>query len=428
MGASRSPPADRGVRDSLPPVVNGRKLHFVGIGGAGMSGLALIAHQLGASVTGSDRAAGGPYIQRLRAAGIEPAVGHAASNVPDGAEVVYSTAVGPENPERREPELHRADFLAELTTLKPAICISGTHGKTTTTSMVVHALLALGLDPAYSVGGEVRTTGTNAAWGDGPWFVVEADESDRSLLKLHPRIAVVTNAELDHHATYGSLRDVLETFAEFTGKAERVVVPEALREALGGVAYERSDVDLSVPGEHNRLNAGAALKALELAGVDVDAAGASLRDFIGAGRRFEELGVTASGARVVDDYAHHPTEVAATIAAAREQAPRRVVAVFQPHLFSRTEAEATGFGRALAAADLPVVTGIYPARERQEDFPGVTGLRVAEAAADAGAPVVWMPTLEDAERFLTPRLRAGDLVLTLGAGNVDGLGHRLLAT
>ncbi len=409
--------------------MKGRRLHFVGIGGAGMSGLALIAKTLGAEVTGSDRAASGPSIERLRAAGIEPAVGHAAGNVPAGAEVVYSTAVGPENPERQAAsrELHRADFLAELTQLKPAICISGTHGKTTTTSMVVHALIALGLDPAYSVGGEVRSTGTNAAWGDGPWFVVEADESDRSLLKLHPRIAVVTNAELDHHATYASLADVLETFAAFTARADSAVVDEALRERLGGTAYRAADIPLSVPGEHNRLNAGAALAALELAGVDVAAAGAALADFAGAGRRFEVLGVTETGARIVDDYAHHPTEVAATIAAARTLAPARVVAIFQPHLFSRTQAEATGFGRALAAADLPIVTGVYPARERQQDFPGVTGLLVAEAAADAGAPVVWMPTLEDAERFVAPRLREGDLVLTLGAGDVNDLGHRLLA-
>jgi UDP-N-acetylmuramate--alanine ligase len=405
--------------------MKGRKLHFVGIGGAGMSGLALIAHRLGAEVTGSDRATDGPYIERLRAAGIEPAAGHDAANVPEGAEVVYSTAVTPDNPERRPPELHRAAFLAQLTELKPAICVSGTHGKTTTSSMIVHALIACGLDPAYAVGGEVRSTGTNADWGEGPWFVVEADESDRSLLQLHPRIAVVTNAELDHHTTYASLRDVLDTFRAFAARAEHVVVPPELADA--GEVYGPADIELAVPGEHNRLNAGAALAACRLAGADMATAAASLADFTGAGRRFEELGETASGAVVVDDYAHHPTEVAATIAAARTLDPRRVVAVFQPHLFSRTQAEARGFGRALAAADLPVVTGIYPARERQEDFPGVTGLLVAEAAADARAPVVWMPTLDEAEAFLAPRLRPGDLVLTLGAGDIDALGRRLVA-
>src|SRR3954454_2630348 len=187
----------------------GRNLHFVGMGGAGMSGLAVVARALGATVTGSDRAPS-PY---LASTGLEPVIGHAAENVPAGAEVVYSSAIPPDNPERATgaPELHRADLLAELTLLKPAICISGTHGKTTTTSMVVHALRACGMDPAYSVGGEVRSTGTNAAWGTGECLVVEADESDRSLLKLTPAIAVVTNAELDHHTTYGSLREVLET-------------------------------------------------------------------------------------------------------------------------------------------------------------------------------------------------------------------------
>jgi UDP-N-acetylmuramate--alanine ligase len=402
--------------------MRGRRLHFVGIGGAGMSGLALIARALGAEVTGSDRAASGPYIERLRAAGIEPAVGHAAENVPPGAEVVYSTAVPPENPERRPPELHRAAFLAQLTELKPAICVSGTHGKTTTTSMIVHALIACGLDPAYSVGGEVRTTQTNAAWGDGPWFVVEADESDRSLLELHPRIAVITNAELDHHTEYASLRDVLATFRAFAAKAEHAIVPPELADA--GEVYGPADVELAVPGEHNRLNAGAALAALRIAGVEVP--DEVLADFSGAGRRFERLGETASGAIVVDDYAHHPTEVAATIAAARTLAPRRIVAVFQPHLYSRTRAEARGFGAALAQADLPVVTGIYPARERAEDHPGVTGLLVAEAAADHGAPVVWLPTLDEAHAFVARSLRPGDLVLTLGAGDVDELGRRLL--
>ncbi len=412
--------------------MKGRRLHFVGIGGAGMSGLALIAKTLGAEVTGSDRATSGPYVERLRAAGIEPSAGHAAEHVPAGAEVVYSTAVGPENPERTTgaPELHRAAFLAELTQLKPAICVSGTHGKTTTTSMIVHALTACGLDPAYSVGGEVRSTGTNAAWGEGPWFVVEADESDKSLLGLHPRIAVVTNAELDHHATYGSLREVLETFATFAARADGgVVIPASLEDRIAGVPYDGryAEVELAVPGEHNRANASAALVACELAGADMAVAAASLATFAGAGRRFERLGYSESGALIVDDYAHHPTEVAATIAAARTLEADRVVALFQPHLFSRTQAEARAFGSALAAADIAVVTGIYPARERQEDFPGVSGMQVAEAAADARGSVAWMPTLADAERHLRSVLREGDLCLTLGAGDVDSVG-RALAT
>jgi UDP-N-acetylmuramate--alanine ligase len=432
--------------------MTGRKLHFVGICGAGMSGLALIAKALGASVTGSDRSGSGPYADRLRAAGIEPLVGHAAENVPAGAEVVYSTAVGEDNPERAvaSVQLHRADLLAELTRLKPAIAVTGTHGKTTTSSMVVHALRACGMDPAYAVGGEVRSTGSNAAWGEGPWLVVEADESDRSLLKLSPRIAVLTNAELDHEATYSSLRDVQETFRTFLASAEQAVVwdrPDLLALRDGPVAaydvpapqltrggsrftLDGVDVELTVPGAHNALNAAAALTACRLAGADLATAAASLRDFTGAGRRFEEIGRTASGALVVDDYAHHPTEVAATLAAARTLEPRRLIAVFQPHLFSRTAAHWAGFGAALAAADLVVVCGIYPARERAEDFPGITGRLIATAAADRargrGRTVAWLPALDDAHAFLTPRLREGDLLLTLGAGDVDSLAHRLI--
>jgi UDP-N-acetylmuramate--alanine ligase len=427
----------------------GRRLHFVGIGGAGMSGLALVAKALGAEVTGSDRSPDSSYCARLRAAGIEPLAGHDAAHVPDGAEVVHSTAVGPENPERRAatgPQLHRADLLGELTRLKPTIAVTGTHGKTTTSSMLVHLLLALGLEPSYLVGGEVRSTGTNAAWGAGEWLVVEADESDRSLLELSPTIAVLTNAELDHTTTYGSLRDVHDTFREFLAKADRSVVwdrpelvalaPRAERFDVpdpvlspGGSRFEVGgvSVELSVPGAHNALNAAAALTAARLAGADPAAAGASLAGFTGAGRRFEHLGTTPAGAVVVDDYAHHPTEVAATIAAARSLGHRRVVAVFQPHLYSRTAHHWRAFGDALAAADLVVVTEIYPARERAQDWPGVSGRLIAQAAADRGSGrrVCWLPALRTAEGFLRAELGEGDLLLTLGAGDVDSLGRRL---
>jgi UDP-N-acetylmuramate--alanine ligase len=415
-----------------------------------MSGLALVARELGAAVTGSDRSGGSSYVARLREAGIEPVVGHDAANVPEGAEVVYSTAVGPENPERAvaQRELHRADLLGELTRLKPTIAVSGTHGKTTTSSMLVHALWGSGADPSYLVGGEVRSTGSNAGWGAGEWLVVEADESDRSLLKLDRRVAVLTNAELDHHATYASQRDVEATFREFLGAAEHAVVWDrpALVPLAGGAVrvwpftaapelspggstfpFDGVTVRLSVPGAHNALNAAAALTAVKAIGGDVAAAAAALADFAGAGRRFERLGTTEAGALVVDDYAHHPTEVRATLEAARTLAPRRVVAVFQPHLFSRTRHQAREFGAALALADLPVVTEIYPARERAEDYPGVSGRLVAEAAADAGGGkrVAWLPDFDAAERFLRAELREGDLLLTLGAGDVDALGRRL---
>src|SRR4051794_24685811 len=405
----------------------GRNLHFVGMGGAGMSGLAVVARALGATVTGSDRAPS-PY---LASTGLEPVIGHAAENVPAGAEVVYSSAIPPDNPERATgaPQLHRADLLGEITRLKPTIAVSGTHGKTTTSSMLVHALRGAGADPSYLVGGEVRSTGANAGWGAGEWLVVEADESDRSLLKLSPTIAVVTNAELDHHTTYASQRDVDDTFRAFLALAREQVVPEDLvRLAERPTVFGEADVQLALPGAHNRRNAGAALAAIGLAGGDVGAAAERLRSFIGAGRRFERLGTTAAGALVVDDYAHHPTEVRATLEAARTLQPRRVVACFQPHLYSRTQREATAFGKALALADLAVVLDVYPARENAVDFPGVTGLIVAEATYDAGGGkrVAWMRTHAAAEAFLRNELCSGDLLVTMGAGDVDRVGRSLL--
>jgi UDP-N-acetylmuramate--alanine ligase len=429
----------------------GRRLHLIGIGGAGMSGLAVVAAALGAEVSGSDRAES-PALERLRAQGIAAVAGHRAENVPAGAQVVYSSAIPADNPERRPGELHRADLLAEITRLRRCIAVAGTHGKTTTASMVVHTLRGCGLDPAYLVGGEVRSTGANAAWGTGEWVVVEADESDRSLLKLHADVAVLTNAELDHHATYGSLHEVHETFRAFLAQATGAVVvwdrPELRALAPAGIETVSFDVEdahlgpegsrfewrgvevrLHVPGAHNALNAAAALEACRLAGADPAAAAQALADFAGAGRRFELLGTTTTGATVYDDYAHHPTEVAAALAAARTLSAPRVVAVFQPHLYSRTSALASDFGAALAAADVVVVLDVYPSRERQEDFPGVDGKLVADAAADAagGRTVAWLPSFDDAERLLRATLRPGDVCLTIGAGDVDSLGRRLVA-
>jgi UDP-N-acetylmuramate--alanine ligase len=425
----------------------GRQLHFVGIGGAGMSGLALVAKALGAAVTGTDRAESS-YMARLREAGIEPVIGHGAEHVPDGAEVVYSTAIGPDNPERAAAarELHRADLLAELTRLRSTIAITGTHGKTTVSAMTAHALIGAGLDPGYLIGGELRSTGSNAGWGSGELLVVEADESDRSLLKLDPRVAVLTNAELDHHSTYSSRLDLDDTFRTFMARAQTRIahasvaalagddavlydVPEPVLEPAGSsFEWRGRRVRLRVPGAHNAQNAAAALEACRAAGADLDAAVAALADFTGAGRRFEFLGATPSGARVYDDYAHHPTEVRATLLGARTLAPARLLAVFQPHLFSRTQALAREFGAALALADLVVVLDVYPAREHAEDWPGVDGRLVAAAAADAadGRAVAWLPGFEEAEAFLAPRLRPGDVCVMLGAGDVDALGRRLV--
>jgi UDP-N-acetylmuramate--alanine ligase len=446
--------------EASPAAWAGRRLHFVGIGGAGMSGIALVARALGAGVTGSDRAESA-YVARLREAGIEPTIGHDARNLPDGddVELVYSTAVGPDNPERalaRErglAELHRADVLAELTALRPTIAITGTHGKTTTAAMAVHALRGAGADPGYLVGGEVRCTGSNAGWGAGEWLVVEADESDRSMLKLHPAVALVTNVELDHHATYASRLDLEEAFGRFLALAPRRIVwdrPQLVELAVdagdgevvtfdapdpqlrpGGVRFgwRGHDVVVDIPGAHNARNAAAALEVCRAAGADLERAVAALAGFHGAGRRFERLGATATGAAVYDDYAHHPTEVAATIAAARTLEPRRLVAVFQPHLYSRTRGLYREFGATLARADVVVVLDVYPARERAEDYPGVSGHLIAAATADAaaGRPVYWLPDFATAEPVLRDLLGEGDLCLVMGAGDVDALGRRLVA-
>ena len=435
----------------------GRRLHLVGIGGAGMSGLATVARALGASVTGSDRAES-PVLERLRAQGVDVHAGHDAAYVPPDAEVVWSTAVPEDNPERAvarergQRELHRGELLGELTRLKPTIAVAGAHGKTTTTSMVVHVLDACGLEPSYLIGGDLRSTQTNAEWRAGEWLVVEADESDRSFLELAPRVAVVTNLELDHHTTYGSKVELEQAFGAFLRNALRCVVADApdaeafldrvgiveaafygaadveLREDGARFVWAGETVALAVPGAHNVANAAAALTGCAIAGARAHELAGTLADFRGAARRFERLGETPSGVLVVDDYAHHPTELRATIAAARTLGRRRVVAVFQPHLFSRTRLLAREFGAALAQADLVCVLDVYPSRERAADHPGVRGLLAAEAAADfaRGRPVAWTPDFDAAERFLSAALRPGDVCLVLGAGDVDELGRRLV--
>ena len=435
---------------------SGRRLHLIGIGGAGMSGLALVARALGAEVTGSDRAES-PYMEPLRAAGIEPVIGHDASSVPEGADVAVSTAIAEDNPELAAARaagtavLHRGDLLAEISRLKPCVAIAGTHGKTTTACMAAHALIGAGSAPSYVIGGELRSTGRNAEWSDGDWLVIEADESDGSFLKLAPDLAVITNVELDHHSTYRSSLEIERAFERFAAGAgstaawqraglrvasltygidEGDLPATDVRLEAGGSRFTAMgvDVELRVPGEHNVLNALAALVACRAAGVEPGAAAAALAEFPGAKRRFEYRGTTPAGAAVYDDYAHHPTEVRATLEAARTLGARRVIACFQPHLYSRTRLLARGFGQALALADAACVLDVYPARERAEDHPGVSGWLVATATADAsrGRPVYWTPTIDDAARRLPGLLGEGDVLLTLGAGDVDDLAARLV--
>ena len=439
----------------------GRRLHFVGVGGAGMSGYARAARALGAEVSGSD-AADGAYAKRLAEDGVlQACIGHDAANVPPGedVELVYSSAVGAENPERQAArerglsERPRAQLLGELTALRRTIAVAGTHGKTTTASMTVHALRGAGMQPGWLVGGTIGDGLSNSHWSDGEWLVVEADESDRSMLSLDVDVAVLTNVELDHHSAYASLGELREAFRAFAALSKRAVVvwerpellalmPEPPAEVVAfdvpapSLDAEGSSFDwrgrqvrLAVPGAHNTLNAAAALEAARLAGADEAAAAGALADFHGAGRRFQLLGASPRGASVYDDYAHHPTEVAATLDAARTLSPQRLVAVFQPHLYSRTRLLARDFGRALARADVVVVLDVYPARERAEEHPGVSGLLIAESAADAahGRPVYWLPTFDDAASVLTGLLGEGDVCLVMGAGDIDTLARRLVA-
>ena len=441
----------------------GRRLHLVGVGGAGMSAYARAAHALGAEVSGSD-AAESAYTRALATDGVLQArIGHAAENLPpgEGVELIYSSAVPADNAERvaaRErgvAERSRAELLAELTALRRTIAVAGTHGKTTTSAMVVHALRAAGLDPGWLIGGTPGAGLANSRWGESEWLVVEADESDRSMLSLDVEVAVVTNVELDHHATFSSLAELSEAFAAFAARATRAVVvwdrPELLalvadggaaeivrfdvaapELAAGGARFDwrGHDVQLAVPGAHNALDAAAALEAARLADADLGLAIAGLARFGGAGRRFQLVGRSARGARVYDDYAHHPTEVAATLAGARTLAHERLIAVFQPHLFSRTQLLSREFGEALAGADAIVVLDVYPARERAVDHPGVSGLTIAEAAADAadGRPVYWLARFDDAERVLVDLLGEGDVCVVMGAGDVDALARRLVAS
>ena len=379
----------------------GRNLYFVGIGGAGLSGYAVVAKAWGAEVAGWDRH-DTPYLVHVREAGIavdlsdEPVV-------PDGWEAVVSTAFA-----GRVPGQSRAEFLAELTGLQDSIVVAGAHGKTTTAAMIAFVFDRLGRDPGFLIGGEVPQLGANARAGSG-WLVVEGDESDRTIERLRPKIAVVTNVDLDHHTEFASRSEVERLFERWLAS-----VPQVVR----GAELEPYDGELSVTGEHNRRNAATALAALELAGVGGREAWPVLREFRGAGRRLEEVGV-AGDVRVVDDYAHHPAEIRATLAALREQSIGRILTLFQPHLYSRTRHLARETAAALAGADVVAITEIYAARE--EPVGGVSGKLVVDALAELrpGMPLGWTPRVEDGARFVARRARPGDVVLTVGAGDVD---------
>lgn len=436
-----------------------RALHLVGVGGAGMSALARLAAQAGYSISGTDRS-DSDVLDALCALGVRATVGHAADAIPPGtAGLVVSTAIAADNPELAEaarrgiPVMHRADLLAELMGRARGVAVAGAHGKSTTSAMLT---VALG-DASACVGATIAGgDGTGARWGRGEWFVAEADESDRSLLALSPEAAILLNVDHDHHATYASLAEVEDVFAEFLRRlpthgvavvgddpraracARAAGVPVITvggegdwtvrhagdgRAALHHARHGDVPLDLAVPGAHNVENAACALAMAVWCGVDPVLAAARLGTFTGVGRRFEPRG-EAAGVTVVDDYAHHPAELAATLAAARERTSGRVIALFQPHLPSRVRALGAEMGRALAGADVAVVTDVYLAREPAD--PAVTGRLVADAVPPP-TRAVYAPTLGEARDATLAEARPGDLVLTLGAGDVTSVGQELVA-
>lgn len=439
-----------------------RAVHLVGIGGAGMSGLALLAAEAGWRVSGTDRD-DSPMLGALRAAGVAARAGHAADALPAGAEaLVVSTAIAGDNPELAEarrrglPVLHRSELLATLMRGRRGLAVAGAHGKSTTSAML---LAALG-DASACVGATIPGgRGTGAVWGTGPWFVAEADESDRSLLKLSPEAAILLNVDHDHHATYATLDEVREVFRAFVARlpADGVLVvgPDADARACAGAAPcpvrivgeapgafcrveraggaggfalsladgRRVHVPLALTGLHNAENAACALALADWCGVPLEEAAGRLATFTGVGRRMEPRGA-AGGVEVVDDYAHHPAEIRATLAAARERGPARVIVAFQPHLPSRTRALGAELGEALGAADVAVVTDVYLAREPAD--PAVTGRTVAERVPPP-ARAVYAPTLAEAADAVMAEARPGDLVLTMGAGDITGLGQELVS-
>ncbi len=439
-----------------------RPVHFVGIAGAGMSALAELFVRRGLVVTGSDMSAAGNA--DLEALGVTVHRGHSAEFVSGARAVVASSAISAEHVElvaaraRGIPVIRRAEALGAAVAGMEIVGIAGTHGKTTTTVMTTEALSATIASPTGIVGGRVQRWGGNLRWGGGNTVVVEADEYDRSFLALHPTIAVVTNVEADHLDIYADLADIVAAFEEFLSGARGIVIcaddagadslalPESadvIRYGLDhpdarlvGITDGKSmriifdgaplgDLTLQVPGEHNRRNALAALGVGLLLGYGFDELRSGLESFIGVERRFERKG-ESSDVLVIDDYAHHPTEVRATLEAARAAFPsRRIVAVFQPHLYTRTRDFAEEFGAALAeGADVVALTDIYKARE--EPIDGVTSQLIADAAGRAGHPPDWFGLRVDATDAVLGLLMPGDVVLTMGAGDVTLVGPELL--
>jgi UDP-N-acetylmuramate--alanine ligase len=451
-------------------------VHFVGIGGIGMSGIAELLANLGYGVSGSD-ARRSTLTDRLMTLGVTVHTGHAVAHVGDADVVVYSAAVRPDNPElvearsRRIPVIPRAEMLAELMRLRFGIAVAGAHGKTSTTSMIALVLERAGLDPTAVIGGRLSAFGSNARLGAGQYMVAEADESDRSFLKLSPSVAVITNVDREHMEAYGGFDDLQQAFVDFANKVpfygavvactddsvlrgllprftRRVITygldsPDASiaatdvtlegfgsrcrvvrRHSTDRTSTDLGTLTLAIPGRHSVQNALAAVAV----GLELDVAFArialALADFHGAERRFERRGVVG-GVTVVDDYGHHPTEIAAVISAARAVRPSRIIVAFQPHRYTRTRDLMSEFADVLAQPDEVVLTDIYAASE--DPIPGVS-LDALAAAVNARRtrPVHVVRRLDDVARAVADIARSGDLVLTLGAGSISSLAPALI--
>jgi UDP-N-acetylmuramate--alanine ligase len=471
LRSNEGDPVEREEEPAALDLSGWSRVHLIGMGGAGMSGIARLLLARGIAVSGSDLK-DSHATQQLREAGARVFVGHRADQVDHADVVIVSSAIPADNPEIKQargddiPVLSRAQVLASLMSEGRSVAVAGTHGKTTTTSMISVMLSRLGLDPTYVIGGDLNEIGSGAWHGTGDVFVAEADESDGSFLLYSPEIAVITNVEEDHLDHYRDRADVERAFASFASRAGTVVacwddpgVRRALADATvpvvrygaerdGDVVIESLDllahgsrteisvrgrplvIVLPVPGRHNILNAAAAIGVAAALGLDLEQAAEALGSYTGVRRRFEHRGET-DGAMFVDDYAHHPTEVVATLEVATNlrdlSADRhRIVAVFQPHRYTRTQAMWRALGESMEAADVVVFTDVYGAGERP--IPGVTGKLLVDALTECcpAKRVVYLPRRSDVARFLASEIREGDLVLTLGAGDITMVAEETL--
>ncbi|NIM07038.1 MAG: UDP-N-acetylmuramate--L-alanine ligase [Armatimonadetes bacterium] len=452
--------------NSVP--ATGRSAHFIGIGGIGMSGLAQVLLARGWQVSGSDLA-DSAAVAHLRELGAHISIGHDGSNLGEADLVVYTDAVSPDNPEltlarkKEIPLLRRSELLGRLTADMRTIAVSGTHGKTTTTAMLAAILTHAGLSPTMFLGGEYPPLGGNFCAGRGEWAVVEACEAFSSFLDLTPTVAVITNLEAEHLDYHGSEEALRRAFLDFLGRLKpggtavicaddpnlTALVREAKIENMVGYALEaealfgatdmvfypegseftllesgrpRARIRLRLPGRYNMLNALAAIAAASVAGIQPGNCAVALEEFPGVKRRFQVV-ASAKGITIVDDYAHHPTEIEALMSAARENLSGRLLVIFQPHLYTRTQTFMRDFARVLSAADLAWVTDIYPAREAP--IPGVEAACIAETARkDFDGNVEYLPFGEIAKKIM-PQLREGDIVVTMGAGDVDRIARSL---